>query len=115
MRPTVREILADSNIASVAILLLLIRSIESGFRALGQPFVTSVEFLIEMVAIRGIPSYLGSFSLSYWISQLPTLSHFLNAGLNLSAAWVLSCWVFRVGPCRSLIECSAKFARRKND
>jgi len=112
VRLTLREVLADSHIAAVAIMLLLIRSLDSGFRAIGRPIFSLFDFLITLVAIRDIPYAFGPHSLGYWLSQAPTFTHFLNAVVSLSAAWALSLWVYRVGPCRSLIECRAKLARR---
>ena len=55
MRPTLREVLADSHIAAVAIVVLLICSVDSGVRAIGPPILSIVDFLVMMVAIRGIP------------------------------------------------------------
>ena len=114
MRLTLREVLAGSHIAAVAIVLLLIRSLDSGFRAIGRPIFSVFDFLITLVAIRDIPYGFGTHSLGYWLSQAPTITHFLNAAVSLSAAWGLSRWVYSVGPCRSLIECRAKLARRKH-
>jgi hypothetical protein len=107
--------LADSYIAAIAIAVLLIWSLDSGVRAIGPPILSTVDFLVTMVAIRGIPFGSGTFSLVYLISQIPTLTHFLDAVVTLSAAWVLSRWVYKMGPCRSLIECRARLARRNHD
>jgi hypothetical protein len=113
MRPALREVLADSQIAAVAIAILLVWSLNSGVRAIGPPLLSVVNFLVTMVAIRDIPSGFYTFSLGYWLTQISTFTHFLDAVISLSAAWVLSRWVYKLGPCRSLIECRARLARRK--
>jgi hypothetical protein len=114
VRPTLREVLADSHIAAVAIAVLLIWSLDSGVRAIGPPILSVVGFLVTVVAIRDIPYGFGTFSLGYWFSQIPTFIHFLNAVISLSAAWVLSRWVYKVAPFRSLIECRVTLARRNH-
>jgi hypothetical protein len=114
VRPTLREVLAESHIAAVAIVLLLIWSLDSGLRAVARPILSVVEFLITLVAIRDIPYGFGTQSLGYWLSQAPAFTHFLNALVCLGAAWGLSRWAYRVGPCRSLIECRERLARRNH-
>jgi hypothetical protein len=114
VRPTLRAILADSHIAAVAIVVLLIWSVDSGVRAIGPPILSVFSFLVTMVAIRNIPYGFGIFSLGSLLSQVPAFTHFLDAVVSLSAAWVLSRWVYKVGPCRSLVECRARLARRSH-
>ena len=115
MRSTLRKALADSHIAAVAIVILLIWALDSGARAIGPPVLSILELLITMVAIRGVPYGSGSFSLAYLISEIPTLTHILDAAISLGAAWVLARWVYKMGPCQSLIECRARLARRNHD
>jgi hypothetical protein len=114
MRPTLRVVLADSHIAAVAIAVLLIWSLESGVRAVGPSILSAIGFLITAVAIRDNPTGFGSFSLSYWLSQIPTFIHFVDAVITLIAARVLSCWVYKMAPCQSLIECRIRLARRNH-
>ena len=89
MRPTLREVLADSHIAVVAIVLLLIWSLDSGLRAVARPLFSLIDFLITLVAIRDIPYAFGTHGLGYWLAQSPTFTHFLNAVVCLGAAWGL--------------------------
>jgi hypothetical protein len=111
VRPTLRKALADSHIAAVTIVVLLIWSVDSGVRAIAPPILSVFGFLVTMVAIRDIPYGFGIFSSGSWLSQVPAFTHFLDAVVRLTAAWVLSRWVYKVGPCRSLIECRERFAR----
>ena len=114
MKPTLREVLADSHIAAVSILLLLVWSLGTAFRAIGPSILSIVDFLITGVAIRDIPYGFGNYTWRYWLSQVPTFTQFLNAVVSLRVAWGLSRWLYKVGPCRSLIECRARLARRKH-
>ena len=111
MKPSMRRILGDSHIAAVAIAVLLLRSLEFGVRSLVQPAVSLGGFLIDVVAIRGIPY--GSFTSGQWLTLLPIVVNFSGAVVSLIAAWLLSHWVYRIGPFRRLSECGTKLARRK--
>jgi hypothetical protein len=116
VKPTLREVLADTHIAAVAIVLLLTWSLSSGVRAVGRPLLTVVSFFAQMVAIRLNPSVydVGDLSLGYWLSQIPTITDFLDAVISLSAAWALSRWVYKVAPLRSLSECYIRLRRRNH-
>jgi hypothetical protein len=69
-----------------------------------------------MVAIRYNPSVydVGDFSLGQWLSQIPRITDFLDAVISLSAAWVLSRWVYKAAPFRSLSECRIRLRRRNH-
>ena len=114
MRPTLREVLADSHIAAVAIAVLLIWSLDAGVRAIGPQLLSAFGFLVTVVAIRGIPYGFGTFSLGYWLRLIPTIDHFVDAVIRFCAAWALSRWVYKLAICRSLSECRVKLARRNH-
>ena len=109
MRPSIRQILGDSHIAAVAIAVLLLRSFEFGVRSLAQPVVSLTGFLIDVVAIREIPY--GTFTSGQWFTLLPAFANFGGGVISLFAAWLLSRWVYGMGPFHSLTECSTKIAR----
>jgi hypothetical protein len=114
VRPTLRELLADSHIAAVAIVVLLILALDSGVRAIGRPLISLADFLVNVAAISGLPYGFGFFSLGYWLPQIPTFTHIINAVSCASAAWVLSIWVYKLGPLRSLTQCRSRLARRNH-
>jgi hypothetical protein len=113
VKPSLREILANSHVATVAIAVLLLRSCDSGVRGLGRPLFRAVDFLVNVVAIGGIP-YGSSPTLGEWLALIPSFAYLFRAVLTLAAAWILSHWVFGVDPLRSLSECRTRLAR-KND
>ena len=114
VKPALRQVLADSYIAAVAIVVLLVWSLDSGVRTIGPPILSLVRFFVNVVAIRNIPYGTATFSLDYWLTQIPAFNHLVDAVIRLSAAWVLSRWVYKVGPLRSLTECRVKLARRNH-
>jgi hypothetical protein len=64
MKPSLREILADSHIALVAIAVLLIWCFDSGFAALWDPIFSAISSLVTAVAILGLPYIPARFSFS---------------------------------------------------
>jgi hypothetical protein len=109
MSRTFRQILAESCIPAVTIVVLIIWALDSGVRALKAPLFGVTDFVINAMAIRGIPYGSGRFFWGPWITPL---SYAFTALIYLGAAWILSRWVFGMGPLRSLRECCAKLVRR---
>lgn len=112
MKPSLREILAESHVSAVAIALLLVWSLDSGFRALWDPLARAVSFLATAIAIFGIPNF--SFTGSDRLSLIITFSRLFFSLVSLSAACLLSRWVYRVGPLRSLSSYRTKLKSRDN-
>jgi hypothetical protein len=102
MKPSVRQVLADSHIAAIAILLLLLWPIEPVLRTLWLPLDNLGSFLATAVAIRGVPSS------SLLASPYDRLTFgaasivIFEAVSSVTAAWLLSSWVYGEGPLRSL-------------
>lgn len=109
MSRSFRQILTESRIPAVTIAVLIVWALDSGVRALKAPVFGIIDFVINVVAIGGIPYGSGRF---FWGPWIASLSYALTAIVYLVAAWVLSRWVFRMGPFRSLRECCAKLVRR---
>lgn len=96
----IRKVLSHSHIAAIAIAVLLLRSLDLGFRAFGRPLLLVVDFLFDLLALRGIPY--GKFTLGQWLTLIPTLGYVLGAFACLLAAWLVARWVYGVNPFRSL-------------
>jgi hypothetical protein len=114
VKRSLREILADSHIAAVAIAVLLLWSLNSGFQALRDPVPRAASFSVEAVAIRGIPFGSREMFFSDWIMLIPTFAYLLGAATSLGAAWLVSRWVFGAGPLTSLSKYGPRLARRKH-
>ena len=99
MNRSLREMLADSHVAAIAIVLLLLWSIDWGFRSV-LILVSSVgEYVVTAIAIVGIPSGSPFIARGTWVSAW---LDFVPALSILLAAWILSRWVYGLGPLRSL-------------
>lgn len=114
MNRSLREILADSHIAAVAISVLLLWTLTSAATALRIPFFQAAEYVVTAVAILGIP-----YSSHTWIGAdrfmlLTTVYGLYGALVSFAGAWFLSRWVYGVGPLRALIECRTRLARRSD-
>lgn len=119
MPASLRKVLIDSHVAAVTIAMLIFFSAVEAVFALWEPvsqvvsyLITAVAYLITAVAIRDIPSF--PVTRSYVTSSmLPiTFTILLLALANLAAAWLLSRWVYGVGPLRSLGNLRNKLLRK---
>ena len=115
MKPSLREILANSHIPAVAIAVLLLWSLNSGIQALESPLLRAAGFLFTAVAILDIPYVSSTFTSADRFMLTTTLSFLSYAFINLAAAWLLSRWVYGVGPLCSLKSYRTRLARREHD
>jgi hypothetical protein len=113
VRHTLREILAESHISAVTIVVLLLWSIISVFRASIWPSIRIAEYLLTAVAIRGIP-FAGPFSFADRALLLVRVEHLFYAFADFSAAWLLARWVYGEGPLRCLSRYGQRVSRRSN-
>jgi len=110
VRPSLREILADSYVSAVAIAVLLYWSLYWGFSALWSILAHAASFLFTAVAILGIPYVSSTFT----GADRLMLTVLFNAFVCFAAAWLLSRWVYGTGPLRSLSKCRTRLARRNH-
>jgi hypothetical protein len=108
-----RKTLADSHISAVAVAVLLVWSIEWALRALWGPLYRLVSFLFTAILILDIP-YISWDATSYRNVFLISSMYLFWGLISLSAAWLLSRWVYGHGPLRSLHECHSELAGRTN-
>lgn len=102
MKNTLRKTLAESHVAAIAVTVLLLWSIDSGFRCLWEPLSRAVSFLFTAVAILDIPYLSSSFTVVDRIQTTTMAFYLLHSLITLAAAWLLSRWVYGMGPLRSL-------------
>ena len=111
MKSSLRKILADSHVSAVAIAVLLFWSLDSTFRALLGPLFHAVGFLFMAVAILDIPYFSRTLTVMDRISLVITFSYLFNSLVYLTAAGLLSRWVYGLGPLRSLTIYRTKLVR----
>jgi hypothetical protein len=114
VKPSLREILVDSHISAVALVVLLFWSLESIYHALWDPLFRAASFLITALAILDIPYFSSSPALTDRRMLIITFLNLFYAFLNLAAAWLLSRWVYGMGPLHSLSKYHARLARRNH-
>jgi hypothetical protein len=110
VKPSLREILADSHISAVAIAVLIVWSFDSLFHALWKPFLTVLNLLFTAMAIRGIPQSAHRFGFSLFLM----FSYLAGSFIGIAAAWLLSLWVYDSGPLRSLNRFRAAIVGRNH-
>jgi mannose/fructose/N-acetylgalactosamine-specific phosphotransferase system component IIC len=102
------QVLAESHISAVAIAVLLLWTFDWGARCLWTLVVPAADFVVNAIGINGIPyahiPVIWTFTVLYLISSF----------LSLAAAWLLSRWVYGVGPLRSLTEYRRRSNRRNH-
>ena len=102
MERSLRETLAESHIAAVAIAVLLLWSLDEAFRGLWVPVSHAVGYLLTAVAILDIPYFSPTLTIADRLMLITTFSYLYDAIIALSAAWVQSRWVYGAGPLRTL-------------
>jgi hypothetical protein len=108
---SLRKILADSHVSAVAIAVLLFWSLDSAFRALLGPLFRAVSFLFTAVAILDIPYFSRTLTFIDRVTLFITFSYLFNSLVCLTAAGLLSRWVYGLGPLRSLTKYRTKLVR----
>ncbi|MGH9513214.1 MAG: hypothetical protein ACRD2U_13865 [Terriglobales bacterium] len=106
-----RNILAESHIAAVAIAVLVFSSLDAGFRAFWGPLSAAATFLFTAIAIFDIPYF--SFNVANCLALTVSLYYFFSAMVCLGVACLLSRWVYGVGPFFILNTYWAKLAHRE--
>jgi hypothetical protein len=99
---SLRQILADSHVAAVTITVLLLATIDSTFQALWGHISHAMEFLLTAIAIFDIPYFSPTLTVVDRLMLISSCSYLYLSVVSFSAAWLLSNWVYGVGPFRSL-------------
>lgn len=112
MKRSLREVLADSQVAAVAIAVFLLCGFDFAFRSLWEPVYRLGVFLFTAVAIRDIPYHSLTLTFVDRLNLIATLYLLYAAIVCFAAAWAFSWWVYGKGPFRSLIVSSRKLMGR---
>jgi hypothetical protein len=114
MKRTLRQVLADSHVAAVAIAVLLLATLDATFRGLWDAVYRVGVFLFTAIAIWDIPYISPRPTAADRLMPISTFYFLYSAIASLSGAWGLSRWVYGTGPLRSLIACGAKLRARRD-
>ncbi|HKW25850.1 MAG TPA: hypothetical protein VJN48_08705 [Terriglobales bacterium] len=114
VKPDLREVLAASHVAAVAIAVLLFWTVEGVLLALWAPLSRVIGFLFTAIAILDIPYFSKTFTLADRTTLVISCAYLYTALISLSAAWLLARWVYRLGPFRSLTSYCGRIFWRKH-
>ena len=114
MRPSLRAMLAESHTATVAIALLVLWSLDGLFQALWPLLWRVGSYLFTAVAIFDIPYLSPTLSFTDRAMLVIAAAYLYMAIACFSAAWLLSHWVFGVGPFRHLVIYGSKLSGRQD-
>ena len=108
MQRSLREALAESHVAAVAIVVLLMTALDAVFQVIFSPLsVSIINFLFTAIAILGAPSI--TFADPFLLTSAAI--YLSGAIVSFLAAWLLSRWVFGTGPLGTLRSYRGKFTR----
>ena len=108
---SLREVLAESHVAGAAVAVLLLWSLDFGFKALWGPLSRIGTFLFTAIAILDIPYF--SFSPLDRFMLITSLLYAAGALMSLAAAWFLSHWVHGMGPIGTLTTYRPRLTKEK--
>ncbi|PYV16834.1 MAG: hypothetical protein DMG21_10395 [Acidobacteria bacterium] len=114
MKPSLRKVLAESHISAVAIVVLLFFSVASLLGALSGPFSRVVRFLFTAIAIEAMPYFSRDVTPADRVMLVISLSYVFSGLVSLAAAWLLSRWIYGVGPVQGLSTYRQALARRNH-
>lgn len=111
MKRSLRDVLAESHVAAVAIAIFLLLAMDAAFQPISPYVSNALVFLSTAVAILDIP-YISRGR--YVMSLAVTFSYLYAAIISLTAAWLVSRWVYGVGPLSALGRYHSVLTGRKN-
>lgn len=117
MFASLRKLLINSHVAAIMIAILIFRSMSFAYSALislWEPTYRTVLFLITAVAIRGLPHVFEPYDRTSLLMFMAAAPDVLGAFVCAFAAWIVSHWVYGVGPFSSLTTHRNEFSRRSH-
>jgi hypothetical protein len=113
VQPSLRQVLQDSHVAAVTIALLLLWSLDAAFQGLWEPAYRLGVFLVTSIAIWEIPDQSSGGTIADRLMLIIAFHFLYSAMVSLSAAWLLSRWIYGRGPLASLTAYRSRLTERK--
>jgi hypothetical protein len=113
VKTSFRQILTDSHVSAVAIVVLLLWSLNYLLDAVWDPTLQAVSYLATAVAILGLPTP-PLFTFARRTMLITSISYVIYALISFAAAWFLARWVYGAGPLSSLKSYRERLARRSH-
>jgi|SRR5882724_6800449 len=114
LKPSLKTVLVESRVATVAIMVLLFWTVYAGVQFVSYPLYNLFAWLVTAVLILDIP-YIPR-RLTVW-DQLLLITSLWNLALavtSFAAASGLSKWLFNTSPVETLRKCHS-FLRKENE
>lgn len=106
-RASLRGILAGSRVAAATIAVLLLWAAAAFVEALWFPVYRILEFVVTAILILDIPYHAPGLNMREQLDLIRSFPYFWSALIALVAAWLLSRWVYGIGPLRALTDVAA--------
>jgi hypothetical protein len=113
VKTSFRQILADSHVSAVAIVVLLLWSLDYLLDAVWDPTLQAVSYLATAAAILGLPTP-PLFTFARRTILITSIAYVIYALISFAAAWFLARWVYGAGPLSSLKSYRERLARRSH-
>jgi hypothetical protein len=114
MKGRLRQVLADSHVAAVTIAVLLLGVLDAMCRGLWDPLYDLGAFVFTGIAIWDIPYISPTPTVADRLMLIITVHFVYSALIGILGAWLLSRWVYGMGPLRSLTACRSKLTGRRD-
>lgn len=102
VKRSICRVLSDSHVAVAAIAMLLLWSLDGAFQAVWPPVSRALDFLFTAVAILDIPYFSPTLTVLDRTTFIVMCAYLYSAVISLSAAWLLSRWIYGMGPLSTL-------------
>lgn len=106
----IRDVMARTHVAAVTVAVLLLWSVDASFRAVWPLLSGVLEYVFTAVVILDIPYF--SWTVGHRMDVVWICIYSFSAVAEFCAAWLVSRWVFGVGPLRCLREYRVRFYGR---
>lgn len=114
MKRSVREVLAQSHVAAVTVAVLVFVAFNASFSTVWPHVLEAITFVATAIAILDVPYFSTEITSYDKVVAFRMCTEFYTAVVAFSAAWVLSKWVYGVGPLRCLSEYRKRLLEGRN-
>jgi hypothetical protein len=114
LRSSLREVLAHSHVGAVTIAVLLLFTVDNGFRAIWEPLYRIIHFSFTAIAMLDIPEISSRLDPMDRYLLIMTVTYLCYAVIPFAAAYLISRWVYGVGPLRALSLYRDNWTRSRN-
>jgi len=114
MQTSLRKVLVDSHVAAITIAVLIFIAVGNLYSAIGYPALRGVQFLITAIGESELPYIPHRLDLGTFFEYLGPLTGLLHAVVAFGGAWLVSHWVYGVGPLRALMNSRETLSRKSH-